>query len=110
MRPISPNESDDQIVDLLGELLRWVRFQSLGELRRVLSVTLTTENDRRAYELTDGTNNQTQIGALIGISQRAVSYKWESWLESGIVSAIPGSKNLRHLASIKSLGGLPKMG
>ena len=102
------NQENDQLVGLMTEMVAWLRFENRSALRSALGEILSTDNDRAIYELTDGARTQTAIAGEVGVSPRAVGYKWEAWSNAGVVFRPAGAKHLRHLASIESLGGLPE--
>jgi len=97
--------ADDQVLRLLHEIVLWLRFQNRQVLRNLLTEVLTSESDKRIYELTDGLNLQPQIAREAGVSQPTVSLKWKAWRTLGIVYELPNEAGrCRHLASLRSLG------
>jgi biotin operon repressor len=102
-----PDQPRDELLLLLRELVAWTKFQARGSLVRALSDLLSTENDRRIYELTDGSRNGTEVAGEVGVSKAAVSQKWKAWRKAGVLIESPEARGPQHLASIESLGGLP---
>lgn len=93
---------------LLRELVAWTKFRARDSLIRALSYLLSTENDRRIYELTDGSLKGVEVAREVGVSKSAVSQKWTVWRQAGLLIDDQGARGPRHLASIESLGGLPE--
>ena len=97
-------DDNTQIVSLLEQILVWMRFQNRQYLKALLSEVLTTDTDRRIYDLSDG-RSQPDIAKQTGVSQPTVSGKWKSWRTLGIVYDLPEQPGrCRHLASRRSLG------
>lgn len=96
-------EQGAQIVQLLAELVGWVKFANRTALRETLVDTLKSDNDRAVYELTDGSRTPVEFAREVGISRQAVGQKWAAWRDAGIVFIPAGSTNNQHLATLKSL-------
>ena len=95
----------DDANDVLREILQWIRFQNRQALRVVLEETLTTETDKKIYELSDGQHSQPAIAKQAGVSQPTVSNKWKAWKGYGIAYELENEPGrCRHLASLQSLG------
>ncbi len=77
-----------KVEELLAEILKWIRFAGAGEVRKVLSSTLDTDQKRLIYHLSDGKRGAVEIAALAQTSDRTVRRNWESWARVGIVDAI----------------------
>lgn len=96
---------NDQIMALLEEIVLWLRFQNRQHLKTLLDDVLTSEADRRIYELSDGRMSQPEIAKKAGVSQPTVSVKWKAWRSLGVVHELPEQQGrCRHLASLSSLG------
>ena len=95
------------VVELLRDLVAWQRFTTRDQLRRKLAETLTTENDKAVYELTNGEFNQTDIARQVGIARPSVGRKWADWRTRGLLGETQDPKKPRHLLSLEAIGGLP---
>lgn len=93
---------------LLRELVAWTKLQARHALVESLVDALSTENDQRIYELTDGSLNGSEVARKAGVSKAAVSQKWKAWRQAGLLIDDWASPGPRHLASLKALGGLPE--
>lgn len=100
-------ETETEEVALLRELVAWTKLQSRDRLTRALDEVLTTGNDLRIYELTDGSLTGAQVARKVGVSKSAVSQKWKLWRQAGLLIDREGAKGPRHLASLESLGLSP---
>lgn len=95
----------EDAVELLREIVHWQRFQNRQALRAALEEILSSETDRKIYELTDGNRSQPQIAERAKVSQPTISNKWKVWRMLGIVYELPNEPGrCRHLASLKSVG------
>ncbi len=92
-------------IEVLSEILNWMRFQNRQALKATLEDILTTRADKIIYEFTDGRSSQPDIAKRVGVSQPTVSNKWKAWRAFGIVYEVTDETGrCRHLASLRSLG------
>ena len=96
--------TERQATALLAEIVAWNRIHGMAPLKAVLQRELRTANDYLAYEATNGARTQAAVGKQVGITGRAVGYKWEAWRALGIIFVPPGSDYPRHLLSASALG------
>lgn len=89
------NEKDEHI-KLLREILKWIRFSSIREVRSVLMNILDTEEKRLIYHLSDGGNGSVEISKRVGVSHVTVTRHWRSWNRLGIVEPIRVRGGLRY--------------
>ncbi len=88
---------------LLRELLRWTRIGAI-HLREVLAVELKTDEERLAYELSNGERSSRDIEQETGIDHSTISRLWKKWSEIGIVE--PSERfqgRMRRLCSLREL-------
>jgi CRP-like cAMP-binding protein len=96
-------DSETRLVSLLEELVAWTRFSARGDLKLMLEDVLADSKHLKAYELTDGTRTQTEIGKIVGLSQQAISSLWKRWRRLGVVRDGDKGKYV-HLVSPADLG------
>ena len=72
---------------------------------------LITDQQRLAYELSDGDRSSTEVAKLSGVSQPTISGWWRHWRELGFVDPSPRYQGRVHrLCSLRMLGiPLPDM-
>jgi predicted transcriptional regulator len=86
------NESDIQeIKGFLKEILKWIRFQGLQDVKQVLTETLESERDKIMYQLSDG-KSTSEIAEIVGVSSMTVYNYWQKWSKIGIVEPFEGYK------------------
>jgi hypothetical protein len=81
---------------VLKEILKWVKFAGLKEVKGIL--TSTTNNDPKrliVYYLSDGNHGSKEIAAIAGASNVTVLNLWELWLKMGLGDNIPVKGGLR---------------
>lgn len=87
-------QNNDQI-ELLKEIAKWVRFSGMKQVKEVLTSTLNNEKKIIAYHCSDGKNTSTVISKLSGIAQPTISDLWKEWLSLGLGEAITASGGSR---------------
>jgi|HubBroStandDraft_6_1064221.scaffolds.fasta_scaffold773344_2 hypothetical protein len=96
---MNPNE---RVIELLEELVAWTRFASRTALLGVWETILEDEKHLLAYELSDGSRSQKEVGDAVGLSQPAISNLWQRWRKQGIVRMVGG--RVAHLARPSDMG------
>jgi len=93
---------DDRVIELLEELVAWTRFSSRTALFDLWEGVLKDDRHLLAYEFSDGTRSQKEVGDAAGLSQPAVSGLWQRWRRLGIVR-VNGTR-VAHLARPSDMG------
>jgi hypothetical protein len=98
--------------ELLAQLLAIAREQvalqrsvAVPAIRAIVEETLTKTEQRRAYELADGTRSGSDVAAEVGTTKQSVSNWMRRWRDLGIAYETEvAPHNIRHIASLKALG------
>ena len=93
---------DERAIELLEELVAWTRFSSRSALSELWESVLRDDRHLLAYELSDGSRSQKDVGEAVGLSQPAVSGLWQRWRRLGIVRA--SGARVAHLARPSDMG------
>lgn len=88
-------ESDEQ-TQLLREILKWIRFAGMKEVKAVLSFALDSETKKVIYHLSDGEKGSVEIAKASGVSDATVRSHWKSWSKFGIVEAFKVGRGQRY--------------
>ena len=89
------NVSNEQTV-LLKEILKWIKFAGLKEVKGILASTLNNDPKRLVvYHLSDGNHGANEIAAIAGVSNKTVLNLWELWLKMSLGENIPVKGGLR---------------
>lgn len=86
----------NEVKELLQEMLKWIKFSGIREVRTVLMGVLDTEQKRLIYNLSDGERGSIEIGKKAGVGHSTVTRYWDSWKRLGIVEPIPVRGGLRY--------------
>ena len=89
---------DERIVDLLKEILKWTRFQGMISVKGVLLDTLKKDEEKVAYESSEGRGSK-EVAKLAGISHQTVVNYWKKWATLGIVEPLKVRGGLRYRRS-----------
>ncbi len=104
-------EKLDLILEELNEIAKWTKFQSLDKLHDILSKVLKSENEKIAYELSDGVRTTRDIAKEIGLNSKStiIAY-WQKWSKIGIVEESKKFKGrMKHFVSLEEVGiDIPK--
>ncbi len=93
----------ERLVEIQREMLRWIKFTSVPQLRQTLNTVLSTDLDKRIYEMTDGELTTRSIGTSLKTSKTTVSTKWAKWAQLGIVERL-STGQCRRLCSLGEVG------
>ena len=81
---------ENEQTKLLREILKWIKFAGMREVKSALVSALDSEQKRLVYHLSDGSRGTVEIAKLAGIgSNRTVADMWEVWLKLGLGESIP---------------------
>lgn len=86
----------EQIINLLEEMLKWIKFAGAREVRTVLMGVLDTDQKRLIYNLSDGELGTIEIGKISKSSDSTVRRCWESWERLGIVEPLAVRGGIRY--------------
>ena len=99
-------EKTDRIIELLGEILKWTKFQGWQSLKNVLLSTLNDDISKLVYHCSDGSSSR-EIAELTPISHVTVVNYWRKWAKIGIVEPIKvpgGGVGYRKMFSLEAFG------
>jgi hypothetical protein len=95
------NREVERIIELLQEMLKWVKFAGAREVRTVLMNILDTEQKRLIYHLSDGERGSVEIGKTVNASDSTVRRCWDSWMRLGIVEPLSVRGGIRYKKSFE---------
>ena len=90
-------EKTDRIIELLEEILKWVRLEGAQRAKDTLAGLLKTDTEKLVYENSDG-HTSREIAQVVGTSHVTVTNYWKKWARYGIVkeaSARGGTRYVR---------------
>ncbi len=105
---MAATKREGEDVLLLREILKWVRFAGMKEVKSTLETFLDTPEKRLAYQLSDGEHTREQVQALSGIKGgQTMTDLWLSWTNNGLGDRIEirkGSRRFRRSFSLDDFG------
>lgn len=97
-------------LEVLEEMLRWLKFMGRQEARGVVSDALVFEDEEKerdakiVYQLTNGENTTKDIEEHISFSYKWVSDRHQEWAKLGIVEKESMQSPYEHILSLDELG------
>ena len=97
--------SENEILLVLREILKWVKFIGWRYVKDVLIDVLDTDTAKLVYHHSDG-KTLKEIAELVGISRESVRYYWKKWQRLGIVDTVRVRGGIRcvRLFDLEELG------
>lgn len=89
------NESQDRVVELLEELVKWTRVTSIPDVKKLLVETLQKDTDRLAYHSSDEKRTSREVGAIVALGKTAITKRWKSWIRLGIAEPVSAGRGVR---------------
>ena len=101
------NSQDSEQTRLLAEILKWIKFAGMKEVKEVLNSVLDTDQKKLVYQLSDGSKGTIEIGKAAGIASTAtISRYWKSWLKLGLGEnvSVKGGERFRRAFDLEDFG------
>lgn len=103
----------DRIVELLEEILKWIKFEGMQNVKSALLDALQNDPQKiRAYHFSDGRGSK-EVANLVGLkSHTTIIDWWAKWAPLGIVEPIKvrGGERYKRVFSLEALGiGIPEL-
>jgi hypothetical protein len=92
---------------LLSEILKWVRFAGMKEVKNTLITVLDTDVKKSVYQKSDGTRGSVELAKMVGIgSNKTIDNMWDIWLNMGLGESIPvrGGKRFKRSFNLENFG------
>jgi hypothetical protein len=87
---------------LLAEQLRWLCAAALPSVRETVESALVKTEQRRAYELCDGSRSGPEVAKAVDVTQQSISNWSKNWRNLGIAYEVEGRK-IKHLVTPAAL-------
>lgn|SRR2546426_10327287 len=75
---------ENEQTEVLREILKWVRFSGMKEVKATLESTLDTEQKRTAYQASDGRGTRDVATIAEYGSKSTVEVLWKKWKRLGL--------------------------
>jgi len=106
-----PKEKKDQIVKLLEEILKWIKFQGWRNVKGILLDTLKDDLSKLVYHYSDGRSSR-EVADKVPIDHVTVTKYWKKWRKIGIVEPMHVRRGTRYkrIFSLEEFGiEIPKL-
>lgn len=101
------NSQNSEQTLLLKEILKWIKFAGMKEVKEVLNSALDSDQKKLVYQLSDGSKGMIEVGKATGISSTAtISKYWKSWLKLGLGEnvSVKGGERFRRAFDLEDFG------
>lgn len=88
-------QKDSEQTQLLREILKWIKFAGMSQVKNVLTTTLESDADKLVYQKSDGTIGTVALGKLVGVSNKTIDNMWDAWQNKGLGESIPSRGGTR---------------
>jgi hypothetical protein len=76
---------EDEQTKLLREILKWIKFAGMKELKTMLMSTLDSDKKKVAYQASDGERSTRDVASIAGFgSKTTVADLWKVWKTLGL--------------------------
>jgi len=99
-----------RVIELLEELVKWNKFSSMPNVKKVLLDILPTEENKLAYQFSDGRKSE-EISKIAGVDSSTIRDWGKIWINVGIAEPMPvkGGERAKRLFSLEDFGiDIPK--
>jgi hypothetical protein len=94
--------NNDQTPELLREVVRWLRFQSIDKAKKATEDLLDSDQKRVVFQMSDGLSSARSVALKAGVSNVTVSRWWDDWFSAGIL--FEENNTYKKLFSLSDLG------
>lgn len=98
--------SEGNSEQILKEILKWIKFAGMKDVKAVLISELQTDEEKIVYQNSDGKNGTVELGKLAGMSNFTVHDRWASWAKMGLGESIPvrGGERFKRSFDLEDFG------
>jgi len=103
---MSEIDFSQKTVELLEEILKWVKFLGWKSAKEVLLDTLKDDISKLVYHYSDGSTSR-DIAKKLPISHMTVTVYWKKWAKIGIVEPFKvkgGGKRYKKIFDLEEFG------
>lgn len=92
--PEEKKDTQDRMIELLEEMLKWMKVTSIPEVKKLLLDILPSDKEKIAYHYSDGRDSRA-IAKLAGAHFATVATWWKRWTRAGIAESIGAKRGER---------------
>jgi len=101
------NTQNNERTQLLREILKWIKFAGMKDVKDVLNSVLDTDQKKLVYQLSDGSKGTVEVGKATGIaSTSTISRYWKSWVKLGLGEnvSVKGGERFKRAFDLEDFG------
>ena len=101
------NPQENEQTQLLREILKWIKFAGMKQVKEELTSVLNTPQKALAYQFSDGSKGIVEVRNATGIASNAtISAYWKSWLKLGLGEnvAVKGGERFKRGFDLEDFG------
>lgn len=100
------SDQENEQIRLLSEILKWIRFSGIKEVKSVITDVLNDPQKLLAYQLSDGNMGTVEIGKITDLSIGTIANCWVTWQKQGLGDSIPvkGGNRFKRSFDLEELG------
>ena len=101
------NPQENEQTRLLREILKWIKFAGMKELKNTLLSVLDTDAKKIVYQKSDGTNGTVKLAKLAGYgSNKTIADLWNDWLKLSLGEriAVKGGSRFKRSFDLNDFG------
>ncbi len=97
--------SQQRVVEILEELLKWTRFSSLPGVRKTLLDILPTDEHKIAYQYSDGKGSE-EVAKFTGVGSASIQRWWKVWIKARIADpmSVQRGERAKRIFSLEEVG------
>ena len=84
----------DKVVEVLEEILKWIKVTSIPQVKQLLLDTLPSDKEKVAYYYSDGQDSRA-VSTASGVPFTTVTRWWKRWIRSGIAEPVGAKRGDR---------------
>lgn len=100
------SSQEEMQTELLREILKWIKFAGMKEVKEVLVSELDTDQKKQVYQISDGSKTNAEIHKATGVSTGAISGYWKKWVkkELGEKTSVQGGERFARAFDLEDFG------
>lgn len=104
--PEEKKDKQDRMIELLEEMLKWMKVTSIPQVRKLLLDILRSDREKIAYHFSDGGRGSQEVAKFAGVSHVTVTNWWKLWSRSGIAEmmSVMGGNRAKRTFSLEDFG------
>lgn len=98
-------DKQDKVVEVLEEILKWIKVTSIPQVKQLLLETLPSNKEKVAYYYSDGQDSRA-VSRASGVPFTTVARWWKKWIRTGIAEPVGAKRGDRakRLFSLEDFG------